>query len=227
MRFQHVFFDNDGTIVDSEIIAVRSMLHHLAALGLEMDATTYAQRFPGLLEKDILAILEKEYGIIPPEGFQQRLQQEHIALFERELTPITGMDTLFRTLNAPKSMVSNGSVAHVERCLGLVGLLHDFEGHIFSAKQVERPKPWPDVYLFALQTIGLSPTEVIVVEDSPTGVEAAKAAGLTVAGFLGASHITDGHHHLLRAKGADYIAADAEELGQLFGKLGIQKGALG
>lgn len=212
MRPIHIFFDNDGTIVDSEILAVRNMLRHLAAMGIEMDERVYAQRFPGLLERDIFAILEREHGLSIPEDFHLQLQQEHIALFEQELKPIVGMDSLFREVRSGKSMVSNGSVAHVERCLGKVGLLHDFGGEIFSAKQVDRPKPYPDVYLHALRSVGLEPLQALVVEDSPTGIEAAKAAGLRVVGFLGASHITEGHGEQLKAKGADFLASDAEEL---------------
>ena len=91
-------------------------------------------------------------------------------------------------------------------------MLHDFGGEIFSAKQVDRPKPYPDVYLHALRSVGLEPLQALVVEDSPTGIEAAKAAGLRVVGFLGASHITEGHGEQLKAKGADFLASDAEEL---------------
>jgi HAD superfamily hydrolase (TIGR01509 family) len=219
MRPIHVFFDNDGTIVDSEILAVRNMLRHLANMGVEMDERVYAQRFPGLLERDIFAILEREHGLFIPEDFHLQLQQEHIALFEQELKPIKGMDTLFREVRGAKSMVSNGSVAHVERCLGKVGLLHDFEGQIFSAKQVDRPKPYPDVYLHALRSVGLDARQALVVEDSPTGIEAAKAAGLQVVGFLGASHITEGHDQELLARGADFLAADAVELRVIFAQL--------
>lgn len=216
---RHIFFDNDGTIVDSEILAVRSMLKHLAPLGFAMDEKTYSQRFPGLLEKDILAILEREFQIIVPGDFIQRLHHEHVDLFDNHLKAIDGMDHLFRRITIPKSMVSNGSVLHVERCLQRVGLLEDFKGHIFSANQVARPKPWPDVYLHAMQVTGVAPHEAVVVEDSPTGVDAAKAAGLRVIGFLGAAHITDGHDEELLRRGADFIAADSEELEAILANL--------
>ena len=216
---RHIFFDNDGTIVDSEILAVRSMLKHLAPLGFAMDEKMYSQRFPGLLEKDILAILEREFQIVVPADFIQRLHHEHVDLFDNHLKAIDGKDHLFRRITIPKSMVSNGSVLHVERCLQRVGLLEDFKGHIFSANQVARPKPWPDVYLHAMQVTGVAPHEAVVVEDSPTGVDAAKAAGLRVIGFLGAAHITDGHDEELLRRGADFIAADSEELEAILANL--------
>jgi HAD superfamily hydrolase (TIGR01509 family) len=171
------------------------------------------------LEKDILAILEREFQIVVPADFIQHLHHEHVDLFDNHLKAIDGMDHLFRRITIPKSMVSNGSVLHVERCLQRVGLLEDFKGHIFSANQVARPKPWPDVYLHAMQVTGVAPHEAVVVEDSPTGVDAAKAAGLRVIGFLGAAHITPGHDEELLRRGADFIAADSVELEAILANL--------
>lgn len=219
---RHIFFDNDGTIVDSEILAVRSMLRRLAPYGFQMDEAAYARRFPGLLERDILKIIEEEYQITVADDFISRLHEDHVELFDRHLQAIPGMDTLLRTLQTPKSMVSNGSVEHVERCLERIGLRNDFDGLIFSAHQVARPKPYPDVYQHALTITRRSPEEGIVIEDSPTGVKAAAAAGMAVVGFLGAAHISDGHADALKTAGARYIAADAEELRSLLSSLNIE-----
>lgn len=222
MPVSHIFFDNDGTIVDSEILAIRSMLRNLEPYGFVMDERAYAMQFPGLLERDILAILERDHQVKVPHDFLLSLHDEHVAMFEHELEIIAGMDHLFRSLKTPKSMVSNASVMHVERCLRKVGLLDDFKGHIFSANHVERPKPFPDVYLYAVEKTGVNPEEVLVVEDSPTGISAAKAAGLKVVGFLGASHISDGHGDILWERGADYVVGDAASLERLLRELGIE-----
>jgi beta-phosphoglucomutase-like phosphatase (HAD superfamily) len=117
-------------------------------------------------------------------------------------------------------MVSNGSVEHVRTCLNLVNLLHDFQGKIFSSEQVDKPKPHPDVYLHAIGNLDLKPNQIVVVEDSPTGVQAAKYAGLRVIGFLGAAHIHDGHADVLSTNGADYIAPNAESLFKILSALG-------
>ncbi|MBK8557029.1 MAG: HAD family phosphatase [Lewinellaceae bacterium] len=216
MPIQHILFDNDGTIVDSEIIAIRSILRHMRGYGLVMDEKEYSLRFPGLLERDILHIMRTEYQLDIPDNFLEATRAEHIDLLNRELRVIPGMAGLFRKVRVPKSMVSNGSIKHVVRSLKKVRLLTALDGHIFSAEQVERPKPHPDVYHFALETLQLMPSEVLVVEDSPTGVDAAKRAGLKVVGFLGAAHVCDGHAEKLLSLGADYIASNAKELGQIF-----------
>jgi len=217
---KHVLFDNDGTIVDSEIIAVRTTLSLLAPYGFNMSEQEYSRRFPGLLERDIVAIIGKEYGIRVSDDYFDRLRALHVEIFDRELRAIAGMPTIFRKLKVPKSMVSNGSVRHVDRCLRRVRLRSALDGHIFSAEHVQRPKPHPDVYHYAAEKLKLHASEMLVVEDSPTGVQAAKEAGLQVVGFLGAAHIFDGHEAQLRECGADHIAADAKSLGKLLESLG-------
>lgn len=217
---QHVLFDNDGTIVDSEIIAARIMLRLLAQHGLHLEERAYNMRFPGLRTHDIVLALQQEEGFKAPVGFIQQLHHEHKSEFHRALRAIRGMPTIFRNLKVPKSMVSNGSILHVENCLRKVRLFSALDGFIFSAEQVEKPKPYPDVYLFALKQLELAPAETIVVEDSVTGVLSAKAAGIQAIGFLGASHVHDGHGEKLKEAGADYVVTDANGLALLLKKKG-------
>lgn len=221
MAIKHILFDNDGTIVDSEIIAARIMLKLLAQHGLVMEEPAYNMRFPGLLTRDIILALQQEEGFIPPADFVQQLHNKHKDGFHRSIRAIRGMPTLFRSINVPKSMVSNGSIMHVAKCLRRVCMYSALDGYIFSAEQVEKPKPWPDVYLFALQKLGLLPHETLVVEDSVTGILAAKSAGIQAIGFLGAAHIRDGHGQKLWEAGADHVVADAAGLLQLLKKKGV------
>ncbi len=213
---KHIFFDNDGTLVDSEIIAVRATLRLLAPYGFRMTESEYAQRYPGLLERDILSAINAEYGIIVDDDYFEQLHKAHQQGFDDELRAIPGMADIFKGMKVPKSIVSNASRNHVEYCLQRLGLYDALDGQIFSAEQVGQPKPKPDVYLFALETLGLHPEEVLVVEDSPTGVEAAYLAGLPVIGFLGAAHIHPGHDTRLMEAGAKYLATEASELKKIF-----------
>ena len=218
---KHIYFDNDGTIVDSEILAVYAMLNRLKPLGFDMDAATYSMRYPGLLEKDILKRIEMEYGIEVPDDFIEHLHRDFNEIFDIQLAVIDGMDHLFRDVKIPKSMVSNARVVHVERCMHRIGLFEGFEGKIFSAEHVARPKPSPDVYLHALAQTGVNAHEAVAIEDSPTGVSAAKAAGIKVIGFLGAAHIADGHEVMLLENGADYIAENASALREILVGLNV------
>lgn len=221
MKIRHLLFDNDGTIVDSEVLAVKNTLLLLREYGLNMSEQEYSVTFPGLLERDVVAILTREHNLSIPHDHFERLRQMHLDAFAKYLRAIPGMSSLFRSLTTPKSMVSNGSVHHVESCLRRVRLRHAVTGHIFSAEHVDNPKPFPDVYHHALQTLDLQPSETLVIEDSPTGVIAAKSAGLQVVGFLGAAHIHDGHDKKLQEAGADFLARDAAALRGVFAKLGV------
>jgi len=100
-------------------------------------------------------------------------------------------------------------------------MLRLLDGQIFSAEMVGKPKPHPEVYLLALNTLGITAEETLVVEDSPTGVQAAKAAGLRVVGFLGAAHIHPGHDIRLLEAGADFLAPEAAALARLLTELGV------
>ncbi len=218
---KHVLFDNDGTIVDSEILAIRGTLQMLRPYGFEMAEKEYSQRFPGHLEREIVRMICEEHDFEVKDNFFEELKHLHITVFNKSLKAIAGMPTVVRSLHVPKSIVSNASLLHVNRCLKKMRLSGAIDGQIFSADQVGKPKPHPDVYQLALDTFSLAPKEAIAVEDSPTGVRAAKAAGLKVVGFLGAAHIFDGHDRILSEAGADYIVANATVLRQLFVELKV------
>lgn len=219
---KHLLFDNDGTLVDTEIIAVRSFLKMLQPYDFHMKEGEFSRRYTGLLERDILQNLHHEFGIVVTDDFQEQLRQAHHAGFAQFLKAIPGMPTIFKNLKIPKSMVSNAGVPHVEYCLRRMRIRSALDGHIFSAQQVNQPKPAPDVYHLALETLQLRPSETLAVEDSIAGVRAAAAAGIEVIGFLGAAHSYDGHEAQLLAAGAHYIAQDAKGLAKILEKKGVR-----
>src|SRR5215469_2241817 len=102
--------------------------------------------------------------------------------------------------------------------LSVTGLLGYFEPHIFSATQVARGKPAPDLFLFAADAMQVPPASCIVVEDSVPGVQAAVAAGMRAIGFTGGEHCLSGHAERLHAAGASAIAADMASLSALLSK---------
>jgi len=218
---KHLLFDNDGTLVDTEIIAVRSFLQLLREYDFDMREGEFSRRYTGLLEKDILFSLHQEFGITIGPDFQQRLHLAHQEGFAKDLKAIRGMPTIFKRLKVPKSMVSNAGTLHVDYCLRRMRIRSALDGHIFSAQQVNQPKPYPDIYHFALESLNLQPSETLAVEDSIAGVRAAVAAGIEVVGFLGAAHSYDGHQEQLLEAGAHYIAQNAKALAQILEKKGV------
>jgi HAD superfamily hydrolase (TIGR01509 family) len=211
---KHLIFDCDGVIVDSEIVATRISLRLLKPFGYHADELTHAERYAGLLENEILERLRHDEGLdLPADLFHNIVQEIQQHMFE-EMQPVPGMKALILALPVPLAVVSNSRVAHVTRCLSMMGI-HDAVGErIFSAEHVAKPKPHPDVYLLAVERLGLDPAATLVVEDSLAGVTAAMAAGLEVIGFLGASHISPQHAARLRSAGVQTLAANAAELAQ-------------
>jgi HAD superfamily hydrolase (TIGR01509 family) len=129
---------------------------------------------------------------------------------EQEVTPVTGVVEVLDALDAagiPHGVASNGEYEKMRTTLGTTGLLARLDGRYYSAVDVARPKPAPDLFLHVAQQLGLAPARTLVVEDSPLGVLGAHAAGMTVIGY--AELVSP---ERLMAAGADHTIHDMREL---------------
>ena len=210
-----VIFDCDGVLVDSEILASQVSLRMLKPYGFTMSPEEYSSRFAGKVERDILAIIREEYHIALPNDFLSRLRLEIEHSLDHDLQPIAGMKGIVASLTLPKAVVSNSRLVRVIASLKVAGLSELFDKDLFAAEMVENPKPAPDIYLHAAHEMSVSPAECLVIEDSQSGVTAAHRAGMSVIGFLGASHIPAGHERTVKEAGAQATAANAEELAEV------------
>lgn len=215
-KIQCVIFDCDGVLVDSEIIASKASLRMLAPYGFNMDVKEYSRRFAGKVEEDILSIIKEDYHIGLPDDFLSRVRLEIEHGLDHELQPIKGVKETISQIPLPIAVVSNSRLVRVISSLKIAGLTELFGKSLFAAEMVEKPKPAPDVYLHAAQTLGVSPSECLVVEDSQSGVTAAHRAGMHVIGFLAASHIPNGHEDTVREAGAFTTADSMKNLGKMF-----------
>ncbi|MEL6133593.1 MAG: HAD-IA family hydrolase [Bacteroidota bacterium] len=218
---QHLIFDCDGVIVDSEILASEITVHMLQPMGYESTALEHARRFAGLKETVILDRLRQEDGLDIPTDFLETVGSTFAQRFATDLKPIKGMPELIRKVQLPKSVVSNSTCAGVISSTTRAGVRDYFGNRIYCAEMVPQPKPAPDVYLLAADQIGIDSQDLLVIEDSPTGVEAAATAGLKVIGFAGAGHISAGHDERLRSVGALDVARDAQHLQKMLQALGV------
>jgi HAD superfamily hydrolase (TIGR01509 family) len=160
----------------------------------------------------MFAIIEQENDIKLPPDFAERAARRTLEAFDRELQPIPGIAELLANLPDRKCVASSSEPTRIRHSLSLAGILHHFEPHIFSATQVKRGKPAPDLFLFAAASMGAAPARCLVIEDSVAGVTAARAAGMTVLGFTGGSHCLDGHADKLRMAGAAAVCASMTDL---------------
>ncbi|MEM7509960.1 MAG: HAD-IA family hydrolase [Bacteroidota bacterium] len=218
---KHIFFDCDGVLVDSEIIANRVWVARLERMGLSMTEKHFIQTYAGKREEEVRAQISSEYGLTFEAEFLENILKELDDRIHAELEAVKGMKELVSAISVKMSVVSNSSQYQANRSLNITGMWELFEGRCYTSDMVTHPKPAPDVYLHALHQTQQAKESSIVVEDSSTGVKAAKSAGLRVIGFLGASHIMEGHYDKLEAAGADRIAKDAEELKTILMELGF------
>ncbi len=210
-RFDLVIFDCDGVLVDSEPIINRAHADVLTACGYPITPEDLVERFCGMSDPEMLEIIEREWGrALPP--FYFRRVGEIIEHGYRSLAAIPGVAEVIDALSLPICVASSSTPAQIRRKLELTGLLAHFGEHLFSATMVTRGKPAPDLFLYAARRIRVEPGRCLVVEDSPAGITAACAAGMTAIGFCGGSHCGPQHGARLRAHGAAAVIADIREL---------------
>jgi HAD superfamily hydrolase (TIGR01509 family) len=182
-----VIFDCDGVLVDSDRISLRIQAERISALGLEMSYEECVRDFLGLGMPATLRILAERLGQPVPEGWEAELDAAVRDGFRRELTPVPGVAEALEGIELPACVASSGSHEKMRLTLGLTGLWDRFAGRIFSADEVQRGKPAPDLFLHAASRMSTPPARCIVVEDSPFGIAAAKAAGMSALGFAAAT----------------------------------------
>jgi HAD superfamily hydrolase (TIGR01509 family) len=180
-----VIFDCDGVLVDSERLAVRIDVQVMAQLGWIMTEAEVIERFLGRSDKSIKADIEAQLGRSLPDDWEQEFQSLYRAAFAAELKPVPGVLEALDQINLPTCVASSGSHDKMRFTLGLTGLYERFAGRIFSVHDVARGKPAPDLFLYAAARMGVAPEACAVVEDSQSGIEAARAAGMRPFAFAG------------------------------------------
>ena len=182
-----VLFDLDGTLVDSERVAAPACVEALTAFGLTVDLETFTRRFTGLTDEAIIGLLADERGLdIDRAAALDHVEALCLERLATQVEALPGAVDLIARLDRPVAVASNSAPARIRLCLDRAGLLGAFEPHLYSASDVGRGKPAPDLFLHAAERLGVEPGACLVVEDSVHGVEAAKAAGMSAVGFTGA-----------------------------------------
>ncbi|MER5964082.1 HAD family hydrolase [Streptomyces sp. NPDC002057] len=180
-----VIFDCDGVLVDSERIYCRVDREVFATLGAEFTEEEVVEHFVGSSHELLTSILEERIGRPLEPGWNAPFRQRYEDALDAELTAVDGVTEVLDALSVPYCLASNGSHPTIRRNLTRAGLLDRFEGRMFSARDVTRGKPEPDLFLHAAATMGVPPGRCAVVEDSPYGVRAARAAGMRAFGYSG------------------------------------------
>jgi HAD superfamily hydrolase (TIGR01509 family) len=207
-----IIFDCDGVLVDSEIISNQADADALTRLGYPITAAEMIRRFIGWPKRDIWAQIARERGAPFPDGVLAAVEADIKSRYRASLEAIPGVAEAVRAVGAPRCVASSSEMVKLRLALEVAGLLDLFDPNIFSASQVPRGKPAPDLFMFAASAMGVAPADCVVVEDSRAGVDAAVAAGMRVIGFTGGSHSFPGHAEALRSAGAGCVIASMQQL---------------
>nr|WP_297458896.1 HAD-IA family hydrolase [uncultured Halomonas sp.] len=212
-----LIFDCDGVLVDSESIAEAVIVERLGEWLPDIQPAVMLRQALGMTTAAILEHIERRSAHALPDDALVRIESAIEARLERELQAIEGVIEAVAELHLPLAIVSNSSRRRVRASLASTGLSDTLLGEapLFTADQVANPKPAPDVYLLAARSLNSEPRDCLVVEDSVSGVTAAYSAGMTVIGFIGASHIEPDHAERLKQAGAWRILTGMHELDEL------------
>jgi HAD superfamily hydrolase (TIGR01509 family) len=181
-----VIFDCDGVLVDSEPIANEVLQEALRGLGIRLGLDEVVETFVGKTVPQCVDTIETLLGRPPPADFFESWRALLYATFrERPVRAVAGVEAVLDGLDVPTSVVSNGPLVKMQTTLGVTGLLPRFAGRLFSPDSGLPGKPRPDLFLAAAAAVGAKPGRTAVIEDTATGALGARAAGMTVFGYVG------------------------------------------
>ncbi|MFK8009943.1 MAG: HAD family hydrolase [Saprospiraceae bacterium] len=205
MKPKFIIFDCDGVLVDTEEISCGVLAEEARKLGTNLSNQEALETFAGTSYSFVFEFIEKRLGKKLPENFEELYRKRTFEEFEKNLQPIPGIHEVVKKLQLPFCVASNAPAYKVEFNLKLVKLFPFFEKNIFSAYQVNAWKPDPTLFLTAAKKNGFAPSETLVIEDSPAGVQAAVAANMKVLGFAKGKKA-----EILQSKGATVISTMTE-----------------
>ena len=226
-RSKLIIFDCDGVLVDSEPLAARAYERVYEKHGMSGVGAHIIAQCIGMKQADIIVRIKELTGHQFPEHAGDDIWAETKLLFTEELKPTRGIMPFLERLAINRCVASSSSVERINHSLGVTGLARFFGPSIYSSSMVKRGKPAPDIFLHAAEKMGAQPSDCVVIEDSPLGVEGAVAAGMTAIGYTGGGHTYPEHGARLSACGAAAICADWNEVGRQLAMRGFQTANLG
>ena len=167
-----VFFDCDGTLVDSEVICSRAYVAMFQEFGITLDLEETFKRFKGVKLYEIIDIINEEHGVTLAKADLEPVYRAEVArLFDSELEVIPGANTLLDSMTVPMCVVSNGPVSKMQHSLGKLGMLHHFPDKLYSGYDIQRWKPDPALMFHAAKAMNVNAQNCILVDDTSAGAQ--------------------------------------------------------
>lgn len=188
-----VIFDCDGVLVDSEMLSAGVLMACMAEEGFALSEDAFRSDFLGRSFAAAAARAHERFGRPLPDEFEGRYRDRLFAALEAELQPMAGVGAVLAAMRVPFCLATSSSPRRLALTLKAAGLAAFFAGRSFTASEVKRGKPAPDLFLHAAARMGVAPARCLVIEDSELGVRAGLAAGMPVWHFAGGCHVKAGY----------------------------------
>lgn len=215
-----LIFDLDGVLVDSEGLLVRHYSKELAAHGVNLSPNLLARRFAGARGLRMNDLIFETSGFYLDDAILGDIRTSAQKALAEDLIAIEGARNLLSQLTGPRCICSNSSPSRIRKSLGTTGLTEYFDdGALFSGVEVANPKPHPEIHHKATASFQVAAKDVVVVEDSLTGIEAALSAGCRVIGFYGGSHCPPNHDRTLAEAGAIRVTNQLSDIPRILAEL--------
>lgn len=198
--------------MDSEALAATIAAQELTRVGFVVSPEIVSRFFAGRRPIDMLADIEAATKRKLPPNFAMTLAAATMRRLRIELRATDHVAHALTWLRGPKCVASSSTLDRVRVSLEITDLLRFFDPYLFSANDVGKGKPAPDLFLHVVDKMGVKSADCIVVEDSPAGVAAAHAAGMVPIGFIGGTHTGPNLGGYLTSAGARAVIADMRAL---------------
>jgi HAD superfamily hydrolase (TIGR01509 family) len=190
-----VIFDCDGVLVDSEYLSAQVLVETFAEIGVSIDLPFVYTHFLGHSFSSVAAKFAKLHGTGVRDSFETDYRANLLRRFNSDLKPMPGVIGVLDSLAIPYCVATGSSPLRVTRSLEVTGLASRVKDRVFTTTMVTSGKPAPDIFLHVARKMQVPASQCLVIEDSASGIEAAKAAGMMVWQFTGGCHFQHGYNH--------------------------------
>lgn len=204
-----ILFDCDGVLIDSEPMGCRALAQVVTAHGLPMTEAEAVRVFSGNSTAASKAWLAA--AGLPPEPILAAADAALFSMFDAHVPLVSGVEEVLEAFDLPKAVCSNSMLHRLDRSIRRTTLAAHFAGHIYSAEQVARSKPSPDLALFAAERLGVRVQDCVFLDDNVQGIACGTAAGCLTVGFVGPSETRTDHAEALRRAGAHHVVHGMSE----------------
>ena len=181
--FKCIIFDCDGVLVDSEPISNGMLVTMANELGATIDLDFAYRNFKGHSLQHCVNLISTLVEVDLPEDFENNYRKRSYEVFEKEMMPIDGVEEVLQSLDIPFCVASSGPQEKIRLNLKKTGLLPYFQNTIYSCYDIQKWKPDPGIFIHAATDMGYEVKDCLVIEDSVSGVTAAKNGGFEVFAF--------------------------------------------